>query len=109
MKKGSKRFRGEKKREREKNSVVFNHNKRCTHTSPRTEYPVDKGDILMFRLLHGIQLINVHFVQPCFCNPLSTNSLFRVFWARTTYLLGLGPKNCPYNINYKIFEGLKDL
>ena len=64
MKRGLEKFRREKKREREKNSVVFNHNKRCTHTSPRTEYLVDKGDILTFKLLHGIQLTNVHFIQP---------------------------------------------
>ena len=36
-----------KERERERNAVVFNHNKRCTHTSPRTEYPMDIKEIFL--------------------------------------------------------------
>ena len=55
-----------------------------------------KWNTFTFCLLHDIHLTDVHFVQSQFCNPLSTNSLSRDFWARTTYLLGLGPKNRPY-------------
>ena len=39
----------------------------------------------------------VHSVLTQFFDPLSTNSLLRVFWARIVCSLGLGPKIRPYN------------
>ena len=40
---------GKKKKdiERERNTIVFNQNQRCTHTSPRIEYPVDIREIFL--------------------------------------------------------------
>ena len=64
MKKGSENLQKKRERERErlKNSVI-----RVRNALIRLLGPVScklKWDILTFRLMHGIQLTNVHFVQP---------------------------------------------
>ena len=88
------------KRERERGQRILQSVIRVRGALIRLLRPVScklKWSILTFRLVHDIQLIDIHFVQPQFCNSLSTNSLFRNFWAITTYFLGLGPKNHLYN------------
>ena len=48
MKKGSEKLRKNKKDiKRERKAIVFDQNKRYTHTSPRTEYPVDIKEIFL--------------------------------------------------------------
>ena len=60
----------------------------------------------MSKPLHDLKLTNIHFAKSYFCSLLSTNSLPKVLWARTTYLLGLGSKTdlttMIWNINHVI-------
>ena len=48
MKKGSEKLRKNKKDiERERKTIVFDQNQRCTYTSPRIEYSVDIKEIFL--------------------------------------------------------------
>ena len=44
MKRGSEK-RGEEEKKKERKTIAFGQEQKCTHTSPRTEYPVDIKEI----------------------------------------------------------------
>ena len=46
MKKGSKKRR-KKGRDRERKTIAFNQEQKCTHTPPRTEHPMDIKEVFL--------------------------------------------------------------
>ena len=47
MKRGSKKKEKERRRDRERKTIAFDQEQKCTHTSPRTEHPVDIKEIFL--------------------------------------------------------------
>ena len=39
--------REKKEQKRERKTIAFNQEQKCTHTSPRTEHPVDRKEIFL--------------------------------------------------------------
>ena len=61
MKRGSEK--GEKRRRnRERKTIAFNQKQRCTHTSPRTEHPVNIKEIFL-RSTAAWPKINYHSLR----------------------------------------------
>ena len=47
MKRGSEKKEKERMRDRERETISFNQEQMCTHTSPRTEHPVNIKEIFL--------------------------------------------------------------
>ena len=47
MKRGTKKKGEERTEERERETTAVDQEQKCTHTSPRTEYPVDMKEIFL--------------------------------------------------------------
>ena len=47
MKRGTKKKGEERTEERERETTAFDQEQKCTHTSPRTGYPVDMNEIFL--------------------------------------------------------------
>ena len=50
MKKGPKKERNEEQK-KERKIIAFDQEQRCTHTSPRTEYPMDMKEIFLYSIV----------------------------------------------------------